>query len=442
MTIHFNPGAVGCFLAKNHRLRKKAIAPGLNDLQSLKNRGFAGMKTAASHRALRGSVEGGAIRMIFDSFDCEMLKLCGLCRYIPQGLSVRYDTPIFTRSVILNLQEHGLIRLQSDAMSYKLTSIGRRYLADMGYEFSDDARLSVKKQGFRRKLVGAQWNVLLYLAGINVFLKHSAELAGMKTGYISSLMMRSRNNIRVLAGTRFFGLLKIDNTVYVPYNIESENDWIIPIHEKEVFESQLENAGEIKNLRIILLGNTLEELWSFLHPKVKGKKMSYGQKRFPDALEILGFETLLVPLTKSGVMQMSLLKLEEYRRRIAKAIGCDVLQVPHLSECDGMLNGIPYIIAIDCNTERIVRALKQIELMRSSVIPKICCLPFQKNIIFQILALHNCQKSVVVTLDKDNIYKIFPELIENIPKREPVQTKEGDYIEVYQRNYKKDDTEA
>ena len=49
--------------------------------------------------------------MIFDMFDYEFLKLCGLCRYMPVGLQKRYDAPFLSRSVISNLQEYGFMKI-------------------------------------------------------------------------------------------------------------------------------------------------------------------------------------------------------------------------------------------------------------------------------------------------------------------------------------------
>ena len=72
--------------------------------------------------------------MIFDTVDCELLKLTGLCRYMPTGLQRRYDAPMFTRCVISNLQEHGLIKMQSDKLSLKLTTMG--YISLQGLDMN------------------------------------------------------------------------------------------------------------------------------------------------------------------------------------------------------------------------------------------------------------------------------------------------------------------
>ena len=123
----------------------------------------------------------------------------------------------------------------------------------------------------------------------------------------------------------------------------------------------------------------------------------------------------------------------EYKERIAKAIGCDTREIGNLSECDGMIDNIPYIIAIDFNIKRIVKALKQIERFNPHIVPRICCLPFQKSTMFKLLKTFDAQKTAVVTIDKNNLYNIFPEIKDDVLKRKPYITKEGEYVEVVER---------
>ena len=375
--------------------------------------------------------------MVFDKYDYEFLKLCGLCRYLPVGLAGRYDAPYFSGSVISNLREHGFIKTQSDRLSYKLTFAGREILAEMGHTFPDDTRMDLKRPAYKRKLKNALWNITLSLAGIDVYSNKTHELAEMETGYISSLTLRADKNIRVLAGTRFLGILRIRDTVYIPYYLESEDDWIVPGYEREIFKSQIEAMKGIKKIKLILTGNTLEELWLHIHPRTQGEKLPRGMKRFDTALEELGYEYLLVPFNREGVVQIGFLKSYRNRERLAKAIGCETKQIPYLSECDGTIGNTPYVIAIDFNVTRIVRALKQIEMYDNTLVPKICCLPFQKSTIFRLLKRYHCQRCVVMTIVKNNIYDIFPEFEKNAVTQEPYMTKEGKCIEASKRKNKK-----
>lgn len=395
------------------------------------------MENSKNFCRLWGTVLGGEFEMIFDNFDFEFLRLCGLCRYVPTGLSKKYESPILKSNVIVNLQEHGLIKTQSDGLSYKLTSIGRKYLADMGYEFPYEEKVLLDRNAYKRKLINARLNVLLYLAGINVFFSHPFLLKDVNTGYVSSLLMRADNNVRQLAGTRFLGVLKIENTIYIPYSILNTDDWIIPSSEKEIFTSSVENTGEIKDIKILLVGEALEELWNFINISHKGENLPYGRKYVGDALEVLGFEYLLVPLTKTGVFQMRILTLEKYRERIAFAIGCDTKKHHNLSECDGIKDNVAYIIAIDFNIERIVKAINQVKRYSSKLSPIICCLGFQKETLKKVLNKYNCFPYTIMTFEKQGLYNALPELDNKTAMRQPFMTNGGEWIEVNYKNFKK-----
>lgn len=371
--------------------------------------------------------------MIFDTVDSEFLKLIGFCRYMPTGLERRYDAPMFKRCVISNLQEHGLIKTQTDGSSMKLTGKGVQLLAGIGYAFAQDARIDLKKPSYRRKLKNAQWNVMLYLAGIDIYYKTAKDLAGIHAGYMSSLTIRSDKNMRVLAGTRFLGVLKLDDKAYIPYHIESADDWIMPGYEKEIYSSQVQTIRGINEILLVLTGASLEELWCYTHTQNQNAELGTGRKRFVNALEEMGSEYLLIPFGQNGVIQLGTIVIAGYRDRIAKAIGCKPCNLQGLSECDGVIGNTPYIIAIDMNIKRIVRALRQVEKYNHSIVPGLCCMPFQKSTMFKLLKAYNAQKTVVVTIDKDNIYGIFPELKNNALKREPYITKEGEYLEVVER---------
>ena len=105
-----------------------------------------------------------------------------------------------------------------------------------------------------------------------------------------------------------------------------------------------------------------------VHLSREQKRKAYLKNKMVDkALEELGYDYFLVPLNRDGVVQLGFLKSCRNRERLAKAIGCDTRPIQHLSECDGVLENVPYIIAIDFQGNRIVRALKQIELYDQTI---------------------------------------------------------------------------
>lgn len=371
--------------------------------------------------------------MIFDFLDFEFLRLTGFSRYMPAGLWRKYDTPLLKRSVISNLEEHKLIKLLSDKMSYKLTTRGRDYLEKMGYSYAFDARTNLKKKSYIRKLKNAELNILLLLSGIDIYYETARELSDIENGYMSSLTLRSDKNMKVLSGTKFLGVLKIENTAYIPYYIESSESWIFPSFERETFSSQVGAIQGINDIKLILTGEALEELWKFSNSKTERTPLQKGRRFIGEALEEMGYEYLLVPVGKNGVMQMSVLKNKGYRQTLARRMGCTQNTSSALSECDGIMKKSPYVIAIDFNVKRIVRALRQIEKYDKKIIPTVCCLSFQKDAMLKLLTKYGKQKTMVSVIENKDIFRVFPDIKETNIKRTVFITKEGETIEIPER---------
>lgn len=379
--------------------------------------------------------------MIFDTRDFGVLNLCGLCRYIPSDLWRYYDSELFTATAMFTLEERGYIKMQSNGESYKLTYKGREALSEMGYTYSEDMRLDLKRPAYRRRLKNAHCNITMHLAGIDVFCRNTSELAEKDVGYLSSLMIRTSRN-KSLAGTRFLGTLKIGEIVNVVYHIENEEDWIIPGYEKETFESLISTIRNVKETKLILAGKDLEELWNVTHPSKQSEKLARGMTLFDRALEELGYDYLLVPTGRCGVTQLSVMRLRGYRHRLATALG-RVSELPReLSFCDSMIDGEPFIFTIDMNVKRIEKALRQLKRYDSSFIPNICCFQFQKNVITKILKMCGFKEKKTYTLEKEMLEAFFPETAKKEDLSKPFITKEGRYVCADEKKVKRDYSQA
>lgn len=366
--------------------------------------------------------------MMLDSWDLEVMKLTGVSRYLPTGLSRKYDAPYFKKETIHNLQVHHLIVLMNDEKSYKLTKRGHDILSKLGYSFKRDARTDLKKNSYRVKLKNAQWNVMLSLSEVDVYYKTSRELSGKQCGYMSSLHLRSDNSMKQLSGSKFLGILKLRNTAYIPYCIEGRNDWIYPNFERDVQRSQVDAIREVNDIKLILLGETLEELWLNVSPSTVSTKVVNGQKPFHVALEEIGSEYLLIPTGRDGVLQLKLITICSYKKRIAKALRCEENHIQGLSECDGWKEGMPFIVGVDFNIKRILRGLKQVERYDNMLKPVVCCLPFQESTYTKALRRFSSVKPYLFPIPLNDIYNVFPEVRYKELKYEPVAGKGGDYI--------------
>ena len=379
--------------------------------------------------------------MIFDTRDFGVLNLCGLCRYIPTDLWRYYDSELFTATAMFTLEERGYIKMQSNGESYKLTYKGREALAEMGYTYSEDMRLDLKRPAYRRRLKNAHCNVTMHLAGIDVFCRNTSELADKDIGYLSSLMIRTSRN-KSLAGTRFLGILKIGETANVIYHIENEEDWIIPGYEKDTFESQISTMRNVKETKLILAGKSLEGLWNVTHPQKQSEKLPRGMTRFDRALEELGYDHSLVSLGRDGVAHLSLMRTWGYTASIPGGRGSVDLIPSQLSMCDGMKGGVPCIIAVDVNIRRLIRTLKQCIQYDRSMIPMIYCFPFQKPVVLDMLKRYKTQRCLVQPIDKNKTVMYYSDPVDEAVLDEPYITKEGSKVSANEKKVERTNSKA
>lgn len=300
--------------------------------------------------------------MIYDVYDYNFLRLCGLCRYFPKNLQERYKSEMLGVNVYKNLQEFKMIKQQSNKQSFKLTRQGKAFLAEMGYSFPEDVKTSINRQSYSVKINNAKWVSLLHLAGINVFCRNLRELAEMEVGYISTHLLRDDTNRKSLAETKFLGLLKIRDTVYIPYYVEGADDWILQRFDRQIYTMFINELEGVKHVGHILLGETLEELSEYVINAKAVEKLPHGRIRFSEALERFEGDTVFMPLNTLGVLQMQFLKNSRNIMRFAKVLDYDGISSPNYSlfHCEKP-NGTPIYIACDGNMSKLKRALHQAE---------------------------------------------------------------------------------
>ena len=300
--------------------------------------------------------------MIYDVYDYNFLRLCGLCRYFPKDLQERYKSEMLGVNVYKNLQEFKMIKQQSNKQSFKLTRQGKAFLAEMGYSFPEDVKTSINRQSYGVKINNAKWVSLLHIAGINVFCRNLQELAGIEVGYISTHLLRDDSNRKSLAETKFLGLLKIRDTVYIPYYVESADDWILQRFDRQMYEMFINELEGVKHVGHILLGETLEELSEYVIKPNRSEKLPRGRIPFSEALERFEGDTVFMPLNTLGVLQMQFLKNSRNNMRFVKMLDYDAVSLPAYSlfHCEKP-NGTPIFIACDGNISKLKKALCQAE---------------------------------------------------------------------------------
>lgn len=72
--------------------------------------------------------------------------------------------------------------------------------------------------------------------------------------------------MKVLSGAKFLGVFKFEHTAYIPYYVEERKSWIFPTFEREIYQSQIDVIRDVNDIKLMMVGNTLEELWLNISP--------------------------------------------------------------------------------------------------------------------------------------------------------------------------------
>lgn len=364
--------------------------------------------------------------MVLDSYDLEFLKLCGLARYMPCSLAEKYSLPMFGKQTTSSLLLNGYIKeVKGDCRCFRLKHKGKELLQGLGYDFPDDARPHKSGSIFKRRVISAELNLLLHTAGFNVYAKYMKHLEKDLT-YLPSLTFRAVTKSKVLAGTRFYGMLRIGQTAYVIYHAESEADGIIPNYERDTFTSSLSRVENIKNIVIIIAGRTMEGLTRAMFPEKK-QSLDGGFVAYSELTREWHYDFCLLPMDVGGVNQMRIMTMPTVRRDILERLG-DTNLPSSLSRCDGMDDENVYIYGADMNISHVERAVNQAMHTKKAI--NIIALPNQVDMYEAFFAYMDWSMDIgCMAIKTDVVFRRYPNLIKYIPLQ-AVKTKEGKLIRI------------
>lgn len=365
--------------------------------------------------------------MFLDNRDLEFLKLCGLARYMPRRAIDKYDIPLIEKETVAALLRAGYIKFVSGGCKcYRLTRKGRDILMKAGYAFPDDARPHKKGSIFDRRVINAELNMLLYGAGINIYAGTVEGLGDAE--YIPSLTIRADTKSKVLAGTRFYGILHKGDTAYVLYYAGRNSAGIFPRYEEETFLSLISRIGSVKHISVIIAAETVEGLQEIISPD-KTLKMDNGMVSFSELTERWQYDFCLLPMDKDGILQMKYITVNNARKNIAAKFG-DINNVPNnLHYFDAVSGGKAYITAMDMNITRVTNALLQ--ALEVDVTPHIICLPHQQALYQNVAIKLQYPKLIKFTrIHIDKLTELFPAFLPAQMPLMPARTKEGGCLKI------------
>ena len=366
--------------------------------------------------------------MLLDSYDLDFLKLCGIARYMPCKLAGKYNLQSFTKERAETLIDVNYIKeVKAERKCYRLTTRGRDLLRTLGYEFPDDARTHTKGSIFNRRVINADIDMIMHGAGMNIFAETMEGLDESDCTYIPSLTVRAATQSKVLAGTKFYGILRIGDTAYVIYYTDEKAGGIYPEYEHQIFTGLVSGMTSVRKLVIVMAGESVEGLVSTVFPDNQ-PKLQYGLVPFSKILERWSYDVCFLPMNTDGIMQLKLLGRQYIRDDVISRFA-DMEPPMKLNACDGVSDGMSYIVGLDMNISRVRKALNQ--SLRADVTPTIICLPYQRDM-YKEMALKDKFPSTIKLriINQDRFIEHFPELLQQFEPPQPVRHKDGTFVEI------------
>lgn len=291
--------------------------------------------------------------MIFTNAEMDVLRLTAWCKDLPQG-----NTKTIPSDTVKLLYGMGLIRQSRCGLSYRTTPKGYELLQKGGFDYTPDKQYRGKGTVLTRRLETAEITGFFWRCGANVFLDApDTEKNGLS--FLPSFALRRKSYANVLGGTRLAGFLYAEQTVFVPYYISSESEGIYANVEYRTFRAESLLCGRMPFVLYTGAG-TLEQL---LHTVTVGrcKKEKSTTDTYLTAMEKFGCPAAIMPMNESGMRQLRILSVPDYRGKLLRQIlGKDYL-LPVQEQSDGCNRQTKeiFIIGIDCNIIRFANAINQ-----------------------------------------------------------------------------------
>lgn len=286
--------------------------------------------------------------MIFSVGDIELMRLLWWCgNASPEALSGAFD-----EDEVRNLMSAGLIRKHKGSGSLSLTEKGRRSL--LPADCPERAPLSYRRNLIERRMRVADLIMTAYRARMGLFTETAQAMRENGAVFLPSLSRGRERN--VWGSSRIAALLRMGNCccgAYIVYPGAGK----VNLEDEEKTLSACASQSKSERMAFLLAGDAglLTELERTDTPS-EGRLISYGEAWQRTALPVH-----LLTCDDTGALQLRIMSQPDYRKRLAQAgLGKSYVPPPaELPHCDGLLRGVPFVIAADMDLRRLDAALEE-----------------------------------------------------------------------------------
>lgn len=301
-------------------------------------------------RRFAGTERSGDARVLFTQNEADVMKLLCWCRHLsPVDLA-----HFLSETELTNLMQMGLIKYHLRSSSVTITTRGVQYLS--GYMALPELSRSYHEEAIQRRLRLSKVVLTVYRSGTDVFLLSPESLKEYDGMFLSSLTRGRGKN--PWGNSRTAALLRLGDSIYAIHYVGPGIGHIALLDELTTFSNQISRL-KLADQRFMFAGESYSTILSELEqlPSQKANKLL----TYADAYHQLHLPVHLVSCDEVGALQLRLMAVPAYRRRLTLAALGDAYEPPPRgqTDLDALYQGQPFVMAADMDLQRIERALAQ-----------------------------------------------------------------------------------
>lgn len=288
--------------------------------------------------------------MLFSERDIDALRLACWCQYIqPEWL-----LGIVTETELQNLIGLGFLKTHEKSGALILTSKGLLFLQTVFHSSLPVLAQSYHKAAIQRRLRQFTLALTAYRGGVNIFTTSPEELFKAPSLFLPTITRghgtNPWGNVRVAAITCLGDLLCAMH--YVCPRIGK----LALADELTAFSNQ---TAQFRNMKraFIFAGETYADILAELdtsEPKTDTKLITYGT-----AYRCLQLPVHLLSCDDTGAVQLQIMAVPDYRRRLTKAALKAQYQPSSSPAWDALFQGMPFVMAADMDLRRLDDAVEK-----------------------------------------------------------------------------------
>ena len=286
-------------------------------------------------------------QVLFSERDVAALRLLYWCQYIQKADIER----LLSEVEIGNLIGLKLIKNHSASGALILSTKGKEFLLNIYPQDAQDTEQSYHKHVFQRKLRLSKLFLTAYQAAINIF---ETDIRLAPALVLSSLSRTAGYN--PWGSTRIAAIANLGDTLYAVHYVCPGIGKLALTDELTAFTNQTARFRDARRA-FIFAGESYTDILTELAQtdKTNTKLILYG-----DAYRCLQLPVYLLSCDDTGAVQLQIMAVPDYRRRLTQAALKNQYQPPpkDTPAWDALFQGLPFVIAADMDLRRVDAAIR------------------------------------------------------------------------------------